>query len=164
MLFEIHITGSENIHEACVPRTLKTIKIELLRKNYSVIRVDHMTSIHINQPSFGDAVEYVCELEEYLVSNNVDIFRTKIECPLLPEYSELIEDSIYVESHFLTNNSLCPVSKNVGSTKFLSTKREYDRRKYLEFYFNHLDTNADVELCIYDSNVDWDMDWLNLWR
>lgn len=164
MLFEIHITGSENIHEVCKERELKTIKIELLRKNYSIIRVDHMTSICVNLPNVVDAMIYVGQLEDYLKSNNVDIFRTKVECPLLPEYSEFIKYSLYVESHFVTNNSLCPVSKNVGGTKFLGTKREYDRRNYLEFYFNHLDTNADVELCICDSNVDWDMDWLNLWR
>ena len=148
MLFEIHITGSDNIHDACKARSLKTIKIELLRKNYSVIRIDHMTSIHINVPNIVDAMFYVNELEEYLKSNNVDIFRSKVECPLLPEYSEFIKNSLYVECHFLSDNSLCPVSKNVGGSKFLGTLREYDKRNYLEFYFNKLDTNADVELCV----------------
>ena len=83
----------------------------------------------------------------------------KIECP---PYSELFPMSIYVESHFNPIFVIYPISRNKKSGKLMATDREYNKDKYLTFLDNW--TNEDCELCIFDSFVDEDLDWFNLYK
>ena len=150
-IFEVHITGDESIHSL----GLKTIAVELLRPDYSVIRTEHMTSHVFKFPDFEMCLEHVNSISKR-ISN---IKRIKIECPFYECYRE---QSIYLESHFITKNNLFPISKNAKKEEIMGTSRVYSKDQYdkfMEMWHGEI-----TELCMYDTFVEEDADWLGLWE
>ena len=87
--FEIHITGSDKIHSACDKLNVKTIAIDLLRPDLSVLRTEHMTSFCAKHDNFYVCHDAVEELVANLRKQKVDIYRVKIECPYIPRYANV---------------------------------------------------------------------------
>jgi hypothetical protein len=161
MIFEIHITGDESIHSVAAKRQHKTITLQLVRPNYSLIRLDHMTSIIMPATDLSSALAQLKEIEKYYIDNGVDIKRVKMECPLTTAYKDYVRDAVYAECHFEASNSNLPTSRNVKKNTFSATDRCYNHSLFLEFYFEYL--GLDIELCVLDTNDKWDVDWTTYW-
>jgi hypothetical protein len=158
-IFEVHITADNTIHEVAKKFEVKTISVDLLAPDGSLLRTEHMTSVVLKHKSYLDCLKHVVELV-----NNMEIFcvvveRIKIECP---PYEHYIKDSLYMESHFDADGWDYPVSRNQKKTVTLATDREYNQERYAEFRQKH--TGRDLELCLFDSNHQEDLDWLQLYR
>lgn len=167
MIFEIHITGSMNIHEVCETLGVKTIAVELLKPNCELLYIEDMTSF-IFKGSEIDMYEKVLSLVGDLSRNNVSISRIKVETPYVG-CEHLIEKSKYMETHFkcgeLYNSDerfVLPTSRNTKKATFLATDRTYDQSKYFKFYQKY--KNNELELCIFDSNVNQDKEWFDLYE
>lgn len=161
-VFEVHITGNDLIHEVAAKRDEKTIAVDLLRPDKTVIRTEHMTSLIFKLPqtnSYEKCKEIVDEIVKDYTQSGVEIFRVKIESPF---YDYYINKSIYVESHFETDDTRYPISRNQKKTTFLATDREYNMNKYEEFVERHV--GNDLELCLYDTFPTEDLDWLGLFN
>lgn len=156
--FEIHITGNHRIHEVGKALGLKTIQVELLDLNYNVIRVEHMTSIVVQKPNYAECLQFVLETAEEIRSHGCRIIRTKIECPV---YEHYIKKALYIESHFKYNSNIYPISRNVTKDYNLGTCREWDRTKFETFFDTWKDSI--IELCLFDTYPEEDLDWLGLW-
>jgi hypothetical protein len=158
-IFEIHITGDETIHQI-FKNAIKTIAVQLLRPDGTVLRTEHMTSHLVHAPSYESCKELVDGLVADLVATGVRIVRTKIECPY---YEEYLNHSCYIESHFVESDGVFrfPTSRNARKTELLATDREYDRSKFGAFRERYKD--AVVELCLFDDFVDEDKDWFDLY-
>jgi hypothetical protein len=156
--FEVHITGSENIHKVGEVLLYKTIAIDLLRPDQSVLRTEHMTSMVVKQPSFESCQTAVLQMVENLRAGGVDIIRVKIECPFYPHYVPI---SKYLESHYESGLFVHPTSRNQNKSTLLATDRVWDHDHYEGFrqsYVNHM-----VELCLYDTYANEDDDWFSLY-
>lgn len=154
-LFEIHITGSPQIVEA-IP--IKTIIIDLLRPDKSVLRTEYMTSAVARFENYEGCKAHVDELVGFLKEKDVDIYRVKIECPYYAHYER---QSCYIESHFPTEQADYPISRNQRKTSILGTDRTYIQTEYDAFRKKW--EGQDIELCLYDTNVFEDKDWFDLW-
>jgi hypothetical protein len=162
--FEIHMTGNESIHEMAKKFSHKTIGVELVKPDLSPYRIEHMTSIRKQYHNYYDCHKEVMEWKDYYQP-----IRTKIECQPDPN---LIKQSIYIESHFDYDPvkqhhipSLCfPLSKNIKKKTYLGTDRVYKQEEYLEFYLRWIQHKPiEIELCLYDNNVNEDKDWFDLY-
>lgn len=154
--FEIHITGEKNILKELDSWGIKNITVELLKPNLNVLREEYMSS-YIITCNYDEIHGRVLTLLNALHSK---IFRVKIECP---PRRELFPLSIYMESHFTTNiNKVYPASRNKKSKKIMCTDREYNKNNYTKFMQKYKGI-ADVELCIFDSWKEEDLDWFNLY-
>ena len=168
MIFEIHITGDKSIHEICKQINIKTINVCLLAPNQSAIRCEDMTSFVFNGTE-ADCYRKVLEVAGVLQNCGVPIYRMKIESPIVPE---LIHKSLYVETHFKTENIeepdhdfrfspkfTLPTSRNTSKDYYLATDREYRQDKYDEFINKY--KGKELELCILDTNIEEDSDWFD---
>lgn len=155
--FEIHLTGDERIHDLAKTKSLKTIVVDLLRPDFSVLRSEHMTSFVIEKSQYEEVLQYVKELEWYF--RDAGLIRSKIESPFEHQY---VEQSLYIESHFVTETAEFPISRNRKKSTFLATDREYDQKKYNNF--RKIYNSKGLELCLYDSNVSEDADWFCLFK
>lgn len=157
--FEIHITGKNGeIIDELNNFGIKNITIELLRKNGSVLRTEYMSSFIIQEMDFVDCMYVVVNLLSKIKTN---VLRVKIETPY---YEEYVDKSLYMEAHFdsMVGLTKYPISRNVKSGKIMATDREYDKMKYSMFQKDML--GHDIELCIFDTFVDEDMDWFELYK
>lgn len=165
-IFEIHITGNEKIIDAAKPLNLKTITLDLLKPDKSWLRTEYMTSQEHRCDSYDACKKYVDEVVEKLVNAGVEIHRVKIECPLYAKYRE---QSLYCEIHYRSDWNKFPLSKNRGKDYCLLTAREYDKAKYDKLWIDHISCkwreppDCVTELCLYDSNVNEDKDWFDLY-
>ena len=164
-VFEIHITGDERIIKAAKALDLKTIVIDLLRPDKSYYRTEYMTSQAYHCENFNKCQEYVNDLVNKL---NVDILRVKIECPY---YRHYVDQSLYFEVHYKAKGDFFPMSQNKGKNYFLCTAREYDKTKYDSLWQKHggifllaPPENFIMELCLYDTNINEDKDWFDLYE
>lgn len=158
--FEIHITGDQNIHQIAPSLGLRTIEIELLRPDGTVLRTEHMTSDVRKFESFEFALDFVGNMKFGLLANGCQVVRTKIECP---PYNEYLPSAYYAESHFPVRDLSveCPISRNKRNGKLLGTTRTFNKSLYRTFLETYKD--KEIELCLHDSNVDEDKDWMDLW-
>lgn len=162
MIFEIHITGSINIREVCKTLGVKTISVELLKPNGGTLYIEDMTSF-IFKGSEIDMYERVLLLVGDLSRNNVSISRIKVETPYVG-CEHLVPKSKYMETHFQCGERsrfTLPTSRNTKKTTFLATDRTYDQSNYFEFYKKY--KNNELELCIFDSNIEQDREWFELY-
>lgn len=157
--FEVHITADESIHEAAKQFCYKTIRVDLLRPDRSVLRTEHMTSTVIRMSNFNECRFHVQQVLRHLLSMDVKVVRAKIESPWYEHYAK---QSLYVESHFESDEFKLATSKNQRKEVFLATDREYGRPFFPDFREQHAD--HEVELCLYDTNADEDADWFKLYR
>lgn len=158
-LFEIHITGDKSIVDTCKDLNLKTIEVDLLYPNKSVLRREYMTSIVQKFKDYESCRFYVDSTVITLMNAGVHVVRTKIECPF---YKHYVEQSLYIESHFESKNNLYPISKNAKKDSYLATDRRYNKACYSDFC--NLYQNCVVELCLYDPYIEEDADWFELYR
>lgn len=161
--FEIHITGSDKIHSVGAKLNVKTIAIDLLKPDLSVLRTEHMTSFVQKHDNFYICYDVVEELVAKFKKQKVDIYRVKIECPYIPRYSGV---ACYIESHFVTKDVKYPVSRNQNKKDMLATVRLYGSPdKYFEEYseFANKWKKEVVELCLHDTFANEDLDWFELW-
>ncbi len=157
--FEVHITGDHNIHDAAKILGLKTITIDLLRPDGSLLRTEHMTSVVRKFPTIGDAIQMIGTWKHALKTYGVRIIRTKLEVPPLEKYEA---QSLYMESHFETDDFIYPTSQNRRSKKLLATDRVLDKSLYTWFKTRHKD--HELELCVHDSFMDEDIDWFSQYK
>jgi len=162
-LFEVHITGDESIIEAAKSLNIRTIVIDLVKPDRSFFRTEHMTSHVCRFDSYDECKEWVDDVVAKLMTAGVNIVRVKIECPYYPSY---IDKSIYFEVHYDAVGNAYPMSKNQGKDSFLCTAREYDKDKYDDLSWRHSGVSRDctMELCLYDTNIEEDKDWFDLYE
>jgi len=153
--YEVHITGDKEINSELDKLNIKNIIVELQYPNGEPLRVEYMSSFIIRFESFTRCFEYVSALASKLKSN---IIRVKIESPYYPED---IDISLYMESHFIPRDNKYAVSKNLKSGKLMGTDRTYNKSEYIDFMKKW--EGEDIELCIYDSFIEEDDDWLSLY-
>lgn len=154
-IFEIHITGTESIIDLAKNVPIKTIIIDLLKPDKSYHRTEYMTSQVYKAENYQACKEYV----DSIVPQLGEVNRVKIECPY---YEHYVNQSVYIESHFKASNSKYPISKNQNKDSFLATDREYNIENY--GFFRRLYKGVVVELCLYDSNIQEDKDWFDLYK
>lgn len=161
--FEIHITGDESIHRLAKAYGHKTIAIDLLRPDYSTIRTEHMTSLILKYPfrteAYDDCKKLVDKIVDRYLADGLKIERVKIESPVYDYYEE---ESLYIETHFESNDTFYPISRNKKKTVCLATDREYNQYNYWNFKEKH--EGKEMELCLYDTNQLEDIDWLKLFE
>jgi hypothetical protein len=155
--FEIHITGDKSI--LTVAKPIKTIEVNLLKPDRSILRTEYMTS-HVQHMASGFAgcKEYVNDIVKCLEFQGVNIVRVKIESPF---YKHYVEQSLYIESHFEDDHFKLPTSQNPRHTMPVVTAREYEQRWFEPFMEHYLPSV--IELCLFDTNVDEDKDWFDLY-
>lgn len=176
--FEIHITASELIHDICKKIQIKTIIVDLLKPDLSVLSTEHMTSHVVSSTSYKDCKEWVDSIVDCFKKQNVDVFRVKIECPF---YSEYVDQAIYIEAHNKVNiKNLVDINFPLSKTQhkpenILSTDRLYHTRslnaysplskmdKFIEFRDTHRNFQ-EIELCLFDSFVGQDYEWFSLYK
>lgn len=158
-VFEVHITGDEKIHEAAKELGLKTIAIDLLRPDNTVLRTEHMTSHVYRCRDYMDCLRQVTLASHQLGDAGVKVRRVKIESPYYDHYRH---QSLYMESHFEVTSFFCPTSKNQKKDTLLGTDRVSDKGLYDEFREHYKD--KEVELCLYDSDPAEDKDWFDCYK
>lgn len=154
-IFEVHITGDSKIIEMASYLNLKTIQVDLFRPDKSYLRTEYMTSHVFKLKDFEECKKVVDDAVAFL-SKGSSIIRTKIESPYYAHYAD---QSCYIESHFDDDSFKYPTSRNKNKIKFMGTDREYQKEKYESFRLRW----SDIEICLFDSFVEEDSDWLNLW-
>lgn len=161
-LFEIHITGKEEkILEVLTKLELKSITIELLAPQGQIIRREYMSSIQKSFFNYKRCIEWVNDLVIELIKNRCSIQRVKIESPYRINYAK---KAIYIESHFYPFNQQFPISRNFSSQKLLATDREYDKNNFYKFKEKYKKQKAEVELCLFDTFINEDKDWFDLYK
>ena len=153
-VFEVHITGSENIHQIAKGLGLKTIAIDLLQPDMNVLRVEHMTSHIYRFENFERCGEEVIKIVNQMRDSGVVIHRVKVESP---DYQHYRTHSLYMESHFEAEGLFFPLSRTHGKEKLLATDRTYDQSRYDDFV--KINKGRDLELCLWDTCVEEDLDW-----
>jgi len=169
-IFEIHITGDETIRSIL---DYKTISIENLTPDGTILCIDHMTSHVIKRETAFEAVEETFRMMNFLKNKDISIERVKIECPFYEEYQQ---ESIYIECHKIlgckilkqleppnrNGRFLLPTSRNKDNNKLMSTTRTYWKEDFENFRNQNKD--HDVELCLVDTNIAHDSLWFSLYK
>lgn len=153
--FEVHITGEEAILEEFKFLGIKTLEVELLDREERVVGKEYMCSLVLKAENLPECKQMVATILTQIKS---EVFRIKIETPF---YLDYLLDAVYVEVHFPKVDTVHPFVRNVSSNKFVSTKREYNVHKFLQLrneFINY--PKAEFELCLYDSNVNFDNHWI----
>ena len=122
------------------------------------IDVQHMTSIIKNFTDKQTAIDFAIDLSKLLTKLDFNVIRTKVESPI---YQEYLNDALYVESHFESDQFIFPTSRNIKKNTLLATHREYDKNFYQHFIDHHHKKNHELELCLYDTNIYLDTKWFN---
>lgn len=159
-VFEVHITGDENIIEVCKNNGYKSISVDLLKPNQSILRTEYMTSMILKHNNYKECKIAVDNCVNIIKNNKVNVIRVKIESPF---YEHYIDQSLYMESHFEATNDKYPMSRNKRKTTILATEREYDKKLYNQF-INRWKDSKELELCLYDTWIDEDKDWFELYE
>lgn len=154
-VFEIHITGDKSI---LTNSKLKTISVDLLKPDKSLLRTEYMTSHVMKCHDFSECKTKVLHVIEELKAAGTKVLRAKIECPYYAHYKDI---SLYIESHFEALNDKFPISKNQRKETFLATDRKYKKEEYDKFRHDY--RFEVVELCLFDSYVEEDSDWFDLY-
>ena len=158
--FEIHITGNDStILDEFENLDLKTLEVILLDKNVNSVGTEYMCCIQKSFESYEKCLEYTLSLTASLKS---EIARVKIESCY---YQEYLNKAIYAEVH--TNPHICgmPFVYNVKSEKYVSTERTYDKDQFDELKQKYEGiSGSEFELCLYDSNPNFDDYWLSFYN
>lgn len=154
--FEIHITGDENILKELEKLNLKGIIVDLFDNKKKYMKSEYMSSIRVKFATVEEVKTFVADLVSKL---NCKIYRVKIETVPFKEFEK---ESIYLESHFVSDKFEYPTSKNRRKEFYLATDRTFDKNKYEEFKEHY--KNVELELCIMDTNFKMDSDWFNLYK
>jgi hypothetical protein len=156
-IFEIHITGEKGINKEFDKLGIKNIEVELLTPESKVLRTEYMSSFISKHEHYEECKRMVDNLLMKLRSR---VIRVKIESPYYPQYEDM---SLYMESHFKPKSNLFPISRNAKSGKLMATSRTYDKYEYDNFMEVFGSNDEEVELCLFDTFVDEDKDWFELY-
>lgn len=161
-LFEIHITGKDkSILKEFEKLGLKTLYIMLLDNKLQNVGFEHMCCIQKKFKTYEECKQYVDNL---LLKLKSEIVRVKIESAY---YKEYVDKAIYAETHYIPNEpGIYPTVRNIKSKKYVSTMRTYDKSHFETLRTKskkHLN-NAEFELCLYDSNLNFDDYWLSFYK
>lgn len=160
--FEIHITvdldDASLFKNICHLADIKCIEIESLNIYGQNIDTQHMTSIIKKFIDKKEAIEFAKSLSYKFGKCNISVHRTKVESPI---YNEYLNDALYVETHFESDQFVFPTSRNVNKNTLLATHREYDKSMYNYFIDIHRKKDHELELCLYDTNINLDTEWFN---
>ena len=156
-LFEVHITtADDSIHDFCLKNNgIKTIAVQLLRPDKSVLRTEHMTSQTYRFESYDNCLKEVLRITEE-IKKECPVIRVKIESVYYAHYSK---QSLYIETHFDSTEMKFPTSKNKNKSNLLATDRTKNKDQYYFFMKKYLAN--EIELCLYDTFEDEDLDWFN---
>lgn len=155
-VFEIHITGSSSINKEFDNLGIKNIIIDLLKPNKDHLRTEFMSSFISKHKDLDECKTYINSILAQLSS---EIIRVKIESPFYEHYRD---KALYVESHFKPYNAEFPISRNAKSNKELATDRTHNSKEF--DIFREKWKNEDVEMCLYDTFVEEDKDWFELYQ
>ena len=158
-VFEVHITADEGIINIAKRLGIKTISVDLLRPDRTVLRTEHMTSQIVRAENYEACKRQVDWMLLNLDLYKVRVYRVKIESPC---YDHYVGQSLYMESHFQPTDDHYPLSRNQRKETLLATDREYDKQLYDLFKTRWAD--KEVELCLYDTFVEEDKDWFDCYR
>lgn len=164
-IFEIHITGEEKIITILNDFNYKTLHAELRNKNNETIGAEYMSSFKQEFLNYETCKKFVDDLVDYLLTQNIEIYRVKIECPYF--YNHYKEMAIYVESHFPTTelNNHYPFVYNVNSKKYVSTDRIYLKSEYNDFIEKwKQEPKSEIEYCLFDDNIRHDEEWVRTFK
>lgn len=157
--FEIHITGDEKINDVLTVLGIKNIIVDLYSPDMKLLKTEYMSSFVKEYESFEECYKRVYELVRVLVLQGIAIYRIKIESPYCKQY---LNNALYIESHFRSENNQYPISINRKSKKVIGTDRTYNKAEYPKFKEKWKD--AEVELCLFDTNSKQDDKWLKLYN
>jgi hypothetical protein len=157
-VFEVHITGDKSILTNAPLLSLRTIAVALLTPNETIHRIEYMTSDVLKYKNFEECKKAVLHFAQSLKKFDTEILRVKIESPYYPHYAD---NSLYIESHFNSVDNKFPLSQNLLKNFKLATHREYRKDRYEDFIDKY--NGEVVELCLYDTFVDEDLDWFSLY-
>ncbi len=160
---EIHITMTKcrpNI-EASEGLGHKMIEIEDLDRYGNVVQTSWMTSIVMYFTTFAECMQRIANIEKSYVFVN----RVKVEVPpfYLKEYggSGKISEVLYAECHIKSNTFILPTSRNVNKPDLIATAREWKPNSDTLEQFIEDSGGDEVELCLYDSCVEYDYEWIS---
>lgn len=160
--FEIHITvnldDASMFKNICDLADIKCIEIESLDMYGQNVDIQHMTSIIKKFVDKKEAIEFAKSLSYKFCKCGISVHRTKVESPI---YEEYLNDALYVETHFESDQFVFPTSRNIKKNTLLATHREYDKNFYQHFIDHHRKKNHELELCLYDTNINLDTNWFN---
>lgn len=164
MHFEIHITCEDPLFVEDVTISLRKIAVDLLRPDLTKLRTEYMTS---HREEFDSFVKCKDAVDSYVerIKNDYEVIRVKIECPF---HKELINQSLYIESHFDINQTIrldenvFPLSRSRHKTEIMGTSRQYNK-PYFHYFYDRWKPFGIVELCLFDSFVYEDLDWFDLY-
>lgn len=157
--FEIHITGTANIHKVAKKFGIKTLQIASLRPDKSNIELLDMTSHQDRFHSLNDCKKFTESLRTMIEYNGVGITRVKIESEPCPEYEHM---SLYMETHFKDDSFKYPTSFN--GVNYLATDRVWCNTEYQYHSFREKWAGKEIELCLYDTNIYQDKEWMRLYN
>lgn len=156
-MYELHITDTEeNIQR--VSDIVKTIAVRLITPDLLPIRTEHMTS-----QCYKDFIELVRFMSYYCKNVNMHPTRIKIETYYSNGNLIRFNDTLYLESHWYSDDLIYPTSWALHKPgKLLATDRTYDKSEYEEFAARY--KREQLELCLYDTFVEQDKDWMELYK
>jgi hypothetical protein len=157
MKFEVHITGEPSIIEEFDKLGIKSIKVELISPENKVMQVEHMSSFVVN---YDNIIDFSFYLQDLIYTIKSKIIRIKVEIPGF--HREFDQQALYIESHFNPINSIYPISQNLNSGKLLGTAREVNKDKFN--LFRSIWRDKEIELCIYDTNINFDLEWFKSYK
>lgn len=158
MIFEIHITGDEFLADVAKKLDHKLLILKLLSKSLESLGIQFMTSIQKEFNSYEECLKWTLEIAN-IYRESIKVDRVKIECPV---YKQYIGQSLYIECHWkdVRPDPTYHISQRVGQQAYLMTDRTYSKEEYLEFYLTHHKLDRELELCLYDDNINLDGDWI----
>lgn len=158
--FEIHITGdNKGILLEFETLRIKTLKICLLDPKFNEVGDEFMCCIQKSFETYEKCLEYTLTLVSKLKS---EIARIKIESCF---YEEYLDKAIYSEVHISPRIMGLPTVYNINSNKYVSTERTYNRNEFLDLKKKYEDIlGSEFELCLFDSNKDFDNYWLSFYK
>jgi len=156
--FEIHITGKdESILEEFKLLGYKTLEVLLMNPTGSPVGKENMCCIQKEFPSYEKCMEFVICLCMQLRS---ELARVKIESCY---YEEYLDKAIYAEVHSSPIIPGQPWVSNFNKKKYTSTERTYNKNEFLTLKDSINNKGSEFELCLYDSNPNFDDYWLSFY-
>ena len=158
-VFEIHITGEPEIIKWLERRNYPYLAIKMLDRDLQTVSLDCMSAIKLEVPDLFTAQSWVIERLCELNSEDINVYRVKIEAPPLDKY---LKKCLYIERHWKTSlkNVEFPLSYVVNKTKYVATERCYDKKLFKQFSEQYEKT----EVCLIDTNINHDKNWFKIWN
>ena len=145
------------------------LALEKLDINGFTLEEEWMTALKMSLESYDDALNFLNRFKSFFKYPlfrspfaKSPIFRLKIETPYHSELNP--EDYLYLETHSPAEFDNGPFeggySRDLFSGKILQTERCYDSELFHDFASRN--SNRKLELCLLDTYVGKDADWIHV--